>query len=169
MAFQRDPVSEQFDQAAARLLRRADAARGQWRGTYVANPSAEWLAWGARNGVRLLGKDPQPGGLARTRWVRGFIRSVYYLHKNFYYEGKGLDLADRRVSPGGARSLQFSAGSVRIAPGGLVTGRLVRVRLLPSEGPFSAAVQRLPESARIYDDTGAPAGRWADPALRDWA
>jgi hypothetical protein len=164
----RDPVSVQFDAAAARLLRRADTRRGQWAGTYVRNPSPEWMLWGARNGVRLLGPDTQPGGLARTRWCRALTRSVYYLHKHYYYEGKGLDLGDRRVSPNGARSLQFQAGTVRLAPGGVVVGRAYRIRFLAGGEAALAAVGQLPDSQRIYDDAGNPAGRWADPALRDW-
>jgi len=145
-------VSVQFDGAAARLLRRAyRAPEGSWVGTYVRNPSPAWLVWGARRRVSLLGADTAPGGQARTRWARAFIRSCYYLHKH------GDD-------PG---PLQYRVGRVKINTGGVIAGRLVQVRLAPPGGA-AAAVGALPDSARIYDDDGNPAGRWADPADRDW-
>jgi hypothetical protein len=168
MGYGRDPVSTQFDTAAAKLLRRAAANRGQWVGTYVKNPSPAWMAWGARNGVNLLGRDDAGGGQARTRWCRGFVRSVYYLHKWHFYAGKGLDLSDRRVSPSQGQALQFQVGTVRIDPRGLVVGRAVRIRLVAGGQAAMRAVEKLPDSKRIYDDDGNPAGRWADPAVRDW-
>lgn len=163
-------MSESFDGAAARLLARAHSRRGRWVGTSVANPGADWERYARAAGMgRLLGPDPQPGGLARTRWVRGFVRSLYYLHKNFYYEGRGLDLAQRRNAANPSRALEFQVGLVRIDKGGLVRGRAVRIRLRDGGAEALGAVQELPDSARIYDNSGAPAGRWADPARRDWA
>src|SRR6185312_14939259 len=78
MPFARDPVAVQFDVPAARLLGRAHDRAGQWAGTYVANPTAEWDAWARARGIRLLGPDTVPGGRARTRWCRAFIRSCYW-------------------------------------------------------------------------------------------
>ncbi len=168
VTLQRDPVSVQFDAAAERLIRRASARKGQWAGTYLRNPSPEWMLWGARNRINLLGPDTQPGAMARTRWCRGFIRSVYYQHKWFYYAGKGLDTDDRRVSPNSSSAIQFQVGTVRIDPSGLVIGRAVRIRFLEGGSKAMAAVKKLPDERRIYDDYGRPADRWADPAMRDW-
>jgi hypothetical protein len=168
MSLQRDPVSVQFDAAAARLLRRAHANRGQWTGTYVKNPTREWMLWAGVRGINLLGPDNAPGGMARTRWCRAFIRAVYYNHKWHYYAGKGLDLADRRVAPYGGNALQYQVGTVRIDPTGRVIGRAVRIRVLAGGQAAQRAADKLPDSKRIYDDSGQPAGRHSDLTDRDW-
>lgn len=173
MPAQRDPVSVSFDGAAAALLRRAYRAEGQWRATRLGNPPAEWVRWGRRNGVNLLGPDTASGGLARTRYARALIRSVYYLHKWHYREGAGgrpatLDLSERRASPWG-HPLQFEVSRyVRISAEGVVLGRVVRIRTLPGGAAAERAAAALPDSRRMYDNEGTPAGRFADPALRDW-
>lgn len=161
-------MSVQFDPAAAKLLRRAYAAKGGWVGTYVRNPSPQWLVWGARHGVNLLGKDTAGGGQARTRWCRGFVRALYYNHKWHYYAGKGLDLSDRRVTASRSQALEFQVGTVRIDPRGLVVGRAVRIRLLKGGAAALRAVEKLPDSRRIFTEDGEPAGRWSDPNGRDW-
>jgi hypothetical protein len=162
----RDPVSEQFDDAAARLLRRAYAAPGAWAGTYVRNPGPAWLVWGARHRISLLGPDTAPGGAARTRWARAFVRSCYYLHKHHYRPGQGLVLTEARASTWPA-PLEYRVGRVKINTGGVVLGRLVQVRLAPAAGAADA-VAALPGSRRIYNEDGTPGGRFADPADRDW-
>jgi len=168
MPFARDPVAVQFDVPAARLLGRAHDRAGQWAGTYVANPTAEWDAWARARGIRLLGPDTVPGGRARTRWCRAFIRSCYWQFGRYYYAGKGLNLADPRVTPGRSRALQFEVGTVRISPAGLVMGRAVRIRITEGGRAAERAIASLPESRRIYAPDGEPAARWADPARRDW-
>jgi hypothetical protein len=154
--FARDPISRQFDTAAARLLRRAHASRGDWVGTYVANPSLEWQAWAVRNGwPRLLGPDVAPGGRARTAWCRSFIRSCWNLHQK-YSTSTGLDLADapraRGVRP--PYSLQYQVGTVKLAPGGRVVGRAVRVRLLTQAEARKFANEKVPDSARWLERDG---------------
>jgi hypothetical protein len=177
-ATRRDPVSEQFDGAAARLLRRAyEVPRGNWTGTYVRNPSAEWMLWGARNSISLLGPDNAPGGQARTRWCRAFIRSAFYLHRWYYYPtgekpepGRPagvLALANRRNSPWG-RPLQYEVGTVRTLPGGIVVGRAVKLRTQQGGQAAQAAARRLPDSQRIYLQDGSPGGRFSSIAGRDW-
>jgi hypothetical protein len=164
----RDPVSVQFDEAAARLLRRAyDLPRGTWAGTYVRNPSPSWMAWGAAHGMSLLGPDNAPGGQARTRWCRAFVRSCFYLHRWYYYPGDGLRLGDRRASPWG-RPLQYQVGTVRITPAGLIVGRAVRVRTQAGGQKAADAAAALPDSRRIYTDDGQPGGRYSSIAGRDW-
>lgn len=168
MPAQRDPVSVSFDAAAARLLRRAYRANGAWVGTRLGNPPPEWMRWGRAHGVWLLGPDTAAGGAARTRWARALVRSVYYVHKWHYRENGTLDLSARRASPWG-HPLQFEVSrSVRISREGVVLGRVVRIRTLPGGQAPGAAAAALPDSARMYTDGGQPAGRFADPALRDW-
>jgi hypothetical protein len=162
----RDPVSVQFDAASARLLRRAYERKGEWAGTYVKNPSVEWMAWGLRNGISLLGADNAPGGQARTRWCRAFVRSAFYQHRWYYYPGRGLVLSDRRSSPWG-RPLQYQVGTVRLTPGGIVVGRAVRVRTQSPRGA-RRVVDELPDSRRIYTAAGEPGGRFSNVADRDW-
>jgi hypothetical protein len=167
MPVQRDPVSVSFDAAAARLLRRAYERPGEWAGTYVRNPPPEWTAWAVRNGISLLGPDSAPGGQARTRWARAFIRSAYYQHRWHYYPGRGLDLSDRRASPWG-RPLQYQVGTVRLTPAGVVVGRAVRVRTRPGGAAAQRAAAGLPDSRRIYTAGGEPGGRFSSIAGRDW-
>jgi hypothetical protein len=167
MPVQRDPVSVQFDAASARLLRRAYERKGEWAGTYVRNPSLEWTAWGLRNGINLLGPDNAPGGQARTRWARAFVRSAFYQHRHYYYPGRGLDLSDRRASPWG-RPLQYQVGTVRLTPAGLVVGRAVRVRTQSGGAAAQRAAAELPDSRRIYTAEGEPGGRFSSIAGRDW-
>jgi hypothetical protein len=172
MPYERDPVSVQFDRAAARLLARAHRAGGQWAGTYVANPSREWQQWARRRGIDLLGPDnaSTKSGQhqdARTRWCRAFVRSVYYQHKWFFYAADGPRPGDKRATANSGQALQFQVGTVRISPAGLVVGRAVRIRLLAGGARASAAAFIKPYDERIYD-AGSAGARWADPAGRDW-
>jgi hypothetical protein len=158
---ERDPISVQFDPAARALLRRAYANRGSWVGTYVRNPGPRWVAWGARNRVGLLARDQSPGGAAKTRWCRAFVRSVYYCHRH----GEG------GVRWGDPLTYEV-AGRVVIRPGGVIIGRHVRIRCFPlaagADQAAARAVAKLPESKRIYDSDGAPGGRHWTPADKDW-
>jgi hypothetical protein len=154
----------QFDAAALRLLRRAHSAgRGEWVGTYLKNPTLEWQAWALRNDWgRLLGPDDAPGGEARTRWARGFIRSCYYNHKHYSYLD-GLRMAEYR--PSGIRpplALDYQVGTVRLtrAPDVTVLGRAVRIRLLTGGQAAQRAAAKVPESKRWIVDR-APGPRHA--------
>lgn len=169
MPLMRDPISVQFDPAAARLLRRCYRNPGQWQGTYLRNPSGQWELWARRNGVRLLGPDNAGGGQARTRWARAFVRSAYYLHKWYYYEtAGGLVLSDRRAVPATSKALVFEVGTVRIAQTGLVLGRSVRLKVVPGGRAAIEAVDRLPGSRRIYTPHGYEGGAHSDLRDRDW-
>jgi hypothetical protein len=161
MVYKRDPVSVAFDASAARLLRRAHANQGKWVGTYIQNPGLGWeLAARRGNLARLLGPDTAPGGEARTRWMRGFVRSLYYIHKHHYWESRGVDLSEWRLSPNWAGTLRYETGNVRIrerADGVLFIGRYIRIQLA---GKTSKPV---PED-RKWKDKGP---RWSDPATRN--
>lgn len=147
----RDPVSIQFDGGAEQLLAKArGAGRGVWVSTLLADPTlAQARAWGAR-GIDVTGPDPLPrGGLeARTRWARAFVRALYY---------------NRGTAP-----IQVEVGRHLPASGRAPAGRQVRLRLRAGGEPALAAVRRLPDSARIYDDLGDPGGRHAANFERDW-
>ena len=161
MAAERDPVSVLWDRAAAQLLARARAARGGWAGTRIADPSPRQRA----ALLQAYGIDPdgpdrpstarRRGGLnAKTRWARGFVRSVHWLN-------------DRRHG-GPGLALEIEVGAHRPPLGVIPAGRAVRVRVRRGGSVALRAVARKPDSARIWDDEGFPAGRFSDPALRDW-
>jgi hypothetical protein len=164
--FARDPISIQFDAAAAALLRRAYTSRGEWAGTYVKNPSAEWQLWALRNGWgRLLGPDDAPGGDARTRWCRALVRSCHNLNRKFMTSG-GLDLADA-PRPWGVRPpyvLKYQVGTVKLSqrPDVRVIGRAFRVKLLTqAEAARFAREGKIPDGSKWIDDDGHPGPRYA--------
>ncbi len=137
-----------WDRAALSMLRRAVSARGRWAGTVLRDPTPEQRqvlmdVWG----IDPLGRDNAGAGQARTRWARAFVRAVHY------HAG---------------RPVQVEIGRHKPAVGRIPAGRAVRVRTRIRGDAAMRAVRRLPDSARIYDDAGDPAGRWADPADRDW-
>jgi hypothetical protein len=172
----RDPVSELFDRAARSLLARAYARPGVWIGTRLADPEPRHLELLAGMGINPAGPDPVnrlPGtGInARDRWTRGFVRAVYYQHR--WYSGRpgGGFRRERRTVARSASSIEIEIGR-RVVPRGRVipAGRSVRIRRRPGGDAAMRAVGRLPDTRRIYDGTGAPASRWADPTVtRDWA
>jgi hypothetical protein len=167
MATRRDPVSELLDPAAGRLLARAGKNRGDWVSTRLADPGPADRARAAAAGVTRLDGPDRPSaaggsGLdARSRWARGLVRALYYQHKRG--GGGSLQVQVGRHVPA---SPQFNPA--RPSAGGFPPGRAVRIRIVPSGTAALRTVQRLPGSARIYDDAGKPAARHSDPALRDW-
>jgi hypothetical protein len=160
---ERDPVSVLFDPDwIAAYITRARRARGQWAGTRIADPSprqraALLAAYGidpdARDRPSAVGG--RRGGLnARTRWARGFVRALYYANDT-RHGGPGL-------------ALEVEVGVHKPPLGVIPAGQAVRVRVRRGGSVALRAVGRKPDSARIFDDAGAPAGRFSDPALRDW-
>jgi hypothetical protein len=168
----RDPVSELFDKGAAKLLARAYANPGAWVGTRIAAPTPRHTRWAASIGIELSGPDRAPGGAARNRWMRAFIRSVYYQHKWFYRQGEGLRLGDKRAAPNQSRALRYEVGLVRLdrTPAGAVAnrGRAVRIKLVEGGDAAQRAARRMPASKRIFNDDGTTGARWSNPADRDW-
>jgi hypothetical protein len=165
--FARDPISEHFDGAAADLLRRAYAQRGQWAAAWVPNPSAEWREWALANGWgRLLGPDDAPGGQARTRWCRAFIRSVWDRNRK-YMTSHGLDL-DQEPRPWGIRppwSLDYRVGT-RLAEvygpgGGGLIARKAEIRLLTQAEARKFAAE-IPAGKRWITEDGHPGPRYAN-------
>jgi hypothetical protein len=157
----RDPVSELMDRGAAKLLDRAYKRPNVWVGTRLARPTTKHEAWARAMGIALDGPDNAPGGQAKDRWTRAFIRSVYWHHKWFYREGEGLRLGDRRAAANQSKALQYEVG-VLAGP-----GRAVRIRIRQGGAAASKAAEKMPESRKIFVN-GEPGPRWADPGRRDW-
>lgn len=160
-SWERDPVSVLFDTGNRRLLERAYARRGQWQATRIANPSPELAArLVAAYGINWRGRDnavTQSGKKldARTRWARGWVRSLYYVNKGSH------------GGPGGA--IEVEIGRALPVRGVIPAGRAVRVRVRrASSSSTLRQVQRKREADRIYDDDGKAAGRWATLEGRDW-
>lgn len=175
MPAKRDPVSELLDRGARRLLVRAYSARsGTWVMTRLADPSPEHVAWARGLGLDpLMGPDRPPtlSGThvqAHTRWGRAFMRSLWYQHR--WYGDKALRgfRDERRMVPYGV-PIQVEWGRRVPAVGVIPAGRAMRIRVAIGGQTALRVVRAKPDQARIFDDEGAPAGRWSDPALRDWA
>jgi hypothetical protein len=160
MPSRRDPVSELMDKGAAKLLERAYARPGVWVGTRLASPSPRHVRWAAAIGIDLRGRDTAPGGQAKDRWTRAFIRAVYYQHKWFYREGQGLGTG-KRVAANQSKALQYEAGVVA-GP-----GRAVRIRIMQGGGAAQKAAEAMPRSKKIFVN-GEVGPRWSDPSLRDY-
>jgi hypothetical protein len=172
--YARDPVSVLFDRGARRLLERAYANPGTWAGTRLADPTP-------RDRLRLYGMgvtDPMGpdnasthGGRglnARTRWMRGFVRALYYQHKWFSVQGGQSWRPGRRTVARSAGALEIEIGRIMPVRGVIPRGRAIRVRIRPGGQARLRAVQRLPDRDRIWTDQGEQAARFSDPALRDW-
>jgi hypothetical protein len=160
-----------MDAGAARLLARAYRRPGVWAGTRLAGPAPEHVRWARAQGIDLYGRDPAAGGLARSRWMRAFIRSLYWQHKWLYREGEGLRPGDRRAAAADGKALQVEVGLMRLdrAAGGKILnrGRAVRIRVLEGGRAAQDAAKGLPAGRKIFDG-GQPGPRWSDPEGRDW-
>jgi hypothetical protein len=179
----RDPVSELFDASARRLLSRAYANPGTWQQMWLPDPSIRQRSrMTTLHGIGdLTGPDPLPkgGGVdAKTRWGRGFVRSVYYQHR-WYSGGRGGEWRERRTSPRNTGGVRIEVGrhvppSPQFNPadpsaGGFPPRRRVRVQLAAGGKAKAAAVARLSNSDRIYTPSGAPAARFGGgQRYRDW-
>lgn len=162
--FQRDPVSQLFDDGARALLARAYARPGQWAGTRLADPSPRHRSWLSAAGIDWADRDRVPGGEAKTRWARGFVRALYYNHKWYSSLGGGAWRRDRRTVAREAGALVVEVGNVVVARGVIPRGRAVRVKLERGGQAKAGAVARMSEG-RTWADQGP---RWADPERRDW-
>jgi len=175
MPAERDPVSELLDRGARELLVRAySVPSGTWVMTRLADPSREHLDWAQDMGIdSLLGPDRATTisgerANAHTRWGRAFVRALYFNHR-WYGDraAKGMR-SERRTVPYGT-PLQVEWGRRMPVREVIPAGRAVRIRTAAGGRTALRVVQAKPDSQRIYEDDGAPAGRWADPARRDWA
>jgi hypothetical protein len=139
---QRDPVSVLMDRGAAALLERAYARPGVWVRTRLEAPSLRQQVW-----ARARGIEPYADARGMERWPRAFVRSLYYLHKWYYWPGRGLERGRRRTAPDRAYALQ-----VRVGARGYFRRQLgwpVAVRVRPGGPQAYAAV---PAGRRYTDD-----------------
>jgi hypothetical protein len=175
MPQQRDPASELLDRGARALLARAYSVRsGTWVMTRLADPTAEHERWARSVGLDpLMGPDrptTQSGRAvnAHTRWGRAFTRALYHQHRWYGDKPRKGFRAQRRTVPYGI-PLQVEWGRRVPARGVIPAGRAVRIRIATGGKTALRVVKSKPDSQRIYEDGGAPAGKWSDPSRRDWA
>jgi hypothetical protein len=170
----RDPASGLLDGAARRLLARAYDQPGRWVSTRLADPGPQTRQLLAGWGIRWDAPDNasarnRRGGLnARDRWARAMVRALYYQHKWFSGAPGGGWREQQRAEARHSGALRVDVGPRMPALGVIPAGRQVRVMLAAGGQRSERAVRRLADSDRIYDDAGNTAGRWSDPALRDW-
>ena len=163
VAYQRDPVSQLFDDAARTLLARAYARPGKWAGSRIADPGPRHRAWLAQHDIDPFERDRAGGGMAKTRWARGFVRALYYQHKWWSATGGGFR-GEKRSTYRQTGALVVEVGNVTMARGVIPRGRAVRVKLMPGGQAKSRAVAGIPERETWADHGPA----WADPGVRDW-
>lgn len=155
MPLERDPVSILWDTAARSLLSRAQQAPDEWHGTRVADPTTRQTAALRAQGINPAGRDnPSARGgrahdghglNARTRWVRGFVRAVYY--------------ANRREHDGPGLHVEIEVGAHKPASGKIPAGYAVRIKV------HSHVTRGHPLA---WEDPTDEDSRSSDPALRDW-
>lgn len=169
--YSRDPVSVALDDQARRLLERAYASPGTWVAHRLFDPPpavrqryARWYGIdvaGPDNAATLSGRRDN----MRSRWARGFARSLWWNHRNYYSRG---ELGSRRRTSPAGRPLQVQAGRRLAAVGILPPSRWVRVRVLSGGQAKLRAVARLSDDDRIAYRDGPVGGRWNPPEERDW-
>jgi hypothetical protein len=174
MPAERDPASELLDRGARALLARAYGVRsGVWVMTRLADPAPEHVKW-----ARAIGLDPLMGAdrpptlsgshvQAHTRWGRAFMRALWYQHKWYGDKPRKGFRQERRMTPY-SLPLQVEWGRRVPAVGVIPAGRAVRIRIATGGATKLRVVRAKPDSARIFTDDGAIAGRWSDPSRRDW-
>ena len=174
-------MSEPFDPAVRRLLDKVYANKGSWQQVWLPDPTLRQRTRFIGIGINVDGPDPLPAGggvNARTRWARGFIRALYYQHRNFSpMRGKSWE---KRTSPRNTGGLRVQVGrhvpaSPQFDPanpsaGGFPARRRIRVQLAAGGKAKATAVARLSDEDRIYTKSGAAAARWGGAGkYRDWA
>jgi hypothetical protein len=144
MPAQRDPVSVLMDRGAAALLERAYARPGEWVRTRLEAPTLRHQVW-----ARARGIEPYSDARGMARWPRGFVRSLYYLNKWYYWPSRrGLERGRRRSSPAQTWALQVAVGrrgyfraqlgwpvAVRVRPGGPEAYAAVAARRRYTDNP----------------------------------
>lgn len=142
MAATRDPLSEWFDTAARRLIRRAYNRRGQWVGVYLAPPTVLQRAYAARLGIYDLYERDRWG---EQRWVRAYKRSVYWnLKKHGFHDEPRWN--QFRASAWPAVALEWQTGN-RVQRAGWPTRRwAIRVRLHDGGSAARRAAEAKPAS-----------------------
>lgn len=162
-----------FDIPARRLLERAYGQRGVWVSTRVADPGPRHVAWAARLGINVLGRDNASTRSGRhqdmrTRWVRAYVRALYYQHKWFSPTSGTVLRAQRRTVAAPHGALEVRVGRRLNVLGVLPAGRQVEVRIRAGGETARRAVYKMDESERIWTGAGEAGGRFAEISGRDW-
>lgn len=163
----RDPVSEAFDDTARRLLERAYRQRGQWITVRLKDPTMRQRTRWAAEGINVDGPDNPSvrGGRgldAKTRWARALVRSLNYVNKH-ETQGAPLRFEVGRHIPA---SPQFDPRYPE--RGGFPPSRQFRFQVARGGSAAMRAVQRKPDSERIWTDDGGRGERFSRRELRDW-
>lgn len=160
----RDPLSQWFDSAAARLVARAYASRGQWTGIYLSQPSIGQRAAAAAIGeFDLYGRDRW----GEVRWVRAFKRSVFWAHKQYGYAGE-FRLGQPRASDHPGTSLEWQTGQLVMKSGWPSRRWAIRVRVHPAGAAATEAARAIPASRRWVDSAGHATSRRSDASDDNW-
>lgn len=160
----RDPLSTWFDSAAARLVARAYASRGEWTGIYLSQPSIRQRAAAASIGEFDLGGRDRWGEI---RWVRAFKRSVFWNHKQYGYAGE-FRLGQPRASDHPGTSLEWQTGQLVMKSGWPSRRWAIRVRIHPAGWAAHEAAQAIPASKRWVDSSGRATSRRSDASDDNW-
>lgn len=150
MPRRRDPLSEWFDSAAARLVARAYANRGQWTGVYLSQPSVRQRAAAAMIGEWDLFERDRWG---EVRWVRAYKRSVFWNHKQYGYAGE-FRLGQPRASDHSGTSLEWQTGQLVMKSGWPSRRWAIRVCVHPGGWAATEAARSIPASKRWVDASG---------------
>lgn len=167
MPYVRDPVSLLFSpprsMAAPRLLERAYASPGEWVTTPVAGPTLEHRTWALAGGINLDEEQSIGDNEPLNRWLRGYIRAVYWVHKWHYYESiGGLNLNRKRMAPGDSRGVRYRVGERIQRMGALTFATPVSIVVVAGG---SAGYNRARRARRYIDNEAVR----SVPELRDWA
>jgi hypothetical protein len=155
----RDPLSEWFDVAARRLIRRAYANRGVWTGVYLAPPTPLQRAHAARLGIYNLYERDRWG---EQRWVRAYKRAVYYqLKKHGWADVPRWD--ETRISAWPAVALEWQTGQRVIRSNWPARRWAIRVRLHDG-GSAAATAARAKPAGEQWVGTSRQSG----PDDHDW-
>jgi hypothetical protein len=147
-----DPVSLLWSTLTInKLLNRARQARGEWVRTRVANPNARTMFRLIAMGYQWADRDPAPGGKAKDRWTRSFIRVLERERK-----ARGM-------------TIEWDAGRRLPALGVIPAGREFALRTRPGGVTAIRMKARKPPGTQIHRvSDGQPGARWGDPKDRDW-
>lgn len=104
----------------------------------------------------------------RTRWVRAYVRALYYQHKWFSPTSGTVMRSSRRMVAAPHGALEVRVGRRLNVLGVLPAGRQVEVRIRAGGETARRAVYKMDESERIWTGQGRAGGRFAEISGRDW-
>lgn len=157
-----DPVSIWFERAALGWLQRAYRHPGKWEPTYLAPPTPARRAEAARLGVDLDERDRW----GEVRWVRGYKRAVYRMHKQYGYAGE-IRFADPRTSPSSATALKWETRGLLRKAGWPTRRRELVIMIVPGGDVATEVTSQRTPAGRSYVRSEAFRSKPAPPD-RPW-